>query len=40
MVETVIRTLLIDFNLVMLAVALVMAGIVGWKRRGEASTPL
>ena len=35
MVETVIRTLLVDFNLVMLAVALVMAGIVGWKRRGE-----
>jgi hypothetical protein len=35
MVGTVIRILLADFNLVMLVVAFVLAGIVGWKRRGQ-----
>ncbi|MGD9634766.1 MAG: DUF6790 family protein [Pirellulales bacterium] len=35
MVETVIRTLLLDFNLTMLALAFVAAGWLGWKRRGE-----
>jgi hypothetical protein len=35
MIGTVIRTLLVDFNVVMLVVAFVLAGIVGWVRRGQ-----
>jgi hypothetical protein len=36
MIETIVRTLLVDFNLVMLAVAFVATGLLSWKRRHVA----